>query len=307
MGKRILIAGGTGLIGSAIHHEAAERGWDVTILSRRSVPGGLKWDPAKSEINLQVQVSFDAIINLAGVSIAGHRWSRQHIREVQDSRVNASLTIEKYLRMQLLSTQLYIGSSAIGIYGDKGEQLVDENTPPGNETDWMVTTGKAWEESHREIAALGIRTVILRTGMVLSTKGGALKELLRTASLGIIGYFGSGKQFWPWIHIRDLVNIVEHAIVVQTTKGLYLAVAPEPVSSKALSKTLASVMYPQRIALPVPEFFLALLLGSMRRMLLQSCRAYPSRLLNEGFTFEFPKVKEALKDLMEKKKEEKKV
>ena len=302
MKKRLLIAGGTGLIGSAIHQEADSRGWDVTILSRQSIPGGIKWNPARQEINLQVPLSFDAIINLAGVSIAGSRWTAEHIRDVHDSRVNACQTIEKFIQNGLLSTEVYIGCSAIGIYGDHGNQLVDENSHLGKEDDWMVTTGKAWEEGHAKMSKYGVRVVVLRTGIVLSTQGGALKEMLKTASAGIIGYFGNGKQYWPWIHIMDMVNLVSSIIDDIQMNGLYLAAAPDPVTNKELSTTLASIMQPKRLVVPVPEFFLAILLGEMRRMLLQSCKGYPARLLTEGFSFRFPKLKNALEDLMLQRK-----
>jgi uncharacterized protein (TIGR01777 family) len=298
MKKQLLIAGGTGLIGSAICKEAVKQGWEVVILSRRSLPGGISWNPEKSEIDISSPRSFDAIINLAGSSIAGGRWTTARIKEIHDSRVNACNTIEKYLAKGLLQTQVYIGSSAIGIYGDHGQNVIDEKSHLGEDSDWMVSTGKAWEEAHFRIATLGIRTIILRTGIVLSQQGGALKEILMTAPLGIIGYFGNGKQFWSWIHMDDLVAIIFKAITDEKMSGLYLAAAPEGVTNKDVSHAVGRALHPKRLVIPVPVFLLMVLLGKMRRMLLQSCKGYPTRLLAEGFSFRYPMVKEALKDLI---------
>jgi uncharacterized protein (TIGR01777 family) len=302
MKKRLLIAGGTGLIGSAIKEEAQRLGWEVVVLSRKPLPGAMLWNPAVGEISMTAPEVFDAILNLAGTSIAGGRWTDQRKKEIQDSRVKASGTIEKYLLNGLLVTQVYIGSSAIGIYGDQGAKAVDEKSPLGSDTDWMVRTGIAWEEGHARIAALGIRTVVLRIGIVMTPKGGALREMLLTAPLGVIGYFGHGRQFWPWIHMKDLTSIIFRAITMDSMSGIYMAVAPQPVTNKEISKAAAKALRPGRIVVPVPEFFLAILLGQMRMMLLQSCRGYPARLLAEGFSFNYPYIKEAMQDLLAREK-----
>ena len=296
-----MIAGGSGLIGTAINEEAMRRGLDVIILSRRSIPGNIRWNPYSGEINLASPAHFDVIINLAGTSIAG-RWSKKRIEDIHRSRTDACKTIEKYIANGLLTTKVYIGTSAIGIYGDHGNDIVDEKSQLGEDTDWMVITGKAWEEGHNRMTTHGIRSVILRTGIVLSHKGGALKEILQTAPFGIIGYFGTGKQFWPWIHIHDLVEIFFRAIEDEEMSGLYLAVAPGSTTNKELSKAMSNAFESRRLVVPVPIFFLAILLGKMRRMLLQSCKGYPSRLLAEGFSFRYPSIKEAMNDLIGKRK-----
>jgi uncharacterized protein len=296
-----LIAGGSGLIGSAINKEAMRRGYEVIVLSRKSTLGNITWNPAVGEINLPSPAHFDVIINLAGASIAS-RWSQKRIEEIHDSRINACKTIEKYIANGLLTTEVYIGTSAIGIYGDHGKDMVDENSHLGEEADWMVATGKSWEEGHNRMRNYGLRSVVLRSGIVLSHKGGALKEILQTAPFGIIGYFGNGKQFWSWIHMHDLVEIFFRAIEDEHMSGLYLAVAPGPVTNKELSSTASKAFQSHRIIVPVPVFFMTILLGKMRRMLLQSCKGYPTRLLTEGFSFQFPSIQEAINDLIGKKK-----
>lgn len=302
MKRELLIAGGTGLIGSAIKEEALRMGWEVVILSRNQESGGIVWNPNDEHISISAPRSFDAIINLAGTPIAGKRWTSARRKDILDSRVQASRTLEKYLKSGMLSTKCYIGSSAIGIYGDKCENVVAEHTPIGSTSDWMVQTVVDWEDAHNRIASLGIRTVILRTGIVLSPKGGALKEILQTAAFGIIGYFGNGRQYWPWIHIDDMVAIFVKAITELSMEGVYVAVAPESISNKALSQAAAGAFQRRRLVVPVPGFILAIILGSMKSMLLQSCRGYPARLMEENFSFRYPDIESAMKALMQEKK-----
>ncbi len=190
MGKQLLIAGGSGLIGSAIQDLAMKQGWEVTILSRSEGVGHLVWDPAKEVISIVTPRTFDAIINLAGSSIAGGRWTDERKKDIVQSRIQASRTLEKYLQEGILSTSVYVGASAIGIYGDRGNERVDEQSPVYAKGDWMAETVVQWEEGHKRIEALGIKSIILRIGIVLSLKGGALPEMLKTGPVGVLGYFG---------------------------------------------------------------------------------------------------------------------
>jgi uncharacterized protein (TIGR01777 family) len=301
MKKHMLIAGGTGLIGSALTAAALTEGWDVTVLSRTPGNGTIMWDPENNTIAISESMSFDAIINLAGTSIAGSRWTEKRKKEIVDSRVNACRTIEKYLIDGTLKTQVYLGASAIGIYGNRGNEPLDETSAIGNEDDWMVRTVKDWEAGHARIAALDIRTVVFRIGIVLSRKGGALPELLKTSTIGILGYFGSGREIWPWIHIDDLVRVMMLGIEQEKMSGTYLAVAPDPVSNKQLTMEASKHFSPRRIVLPVPVFVLRIMLGEMHRMLMQSCNAQPKRFKQEKFQFRFQTIKEALTNLIAQK------
>ena len=301
MKRQLLIAGGTGLIGSVLQEAAIAEGWEVTILSRHEGPSHIKWNPQDGHISLSTSRKFDAIVNLAGTSIAGSRWTQERKQEIVSSRVKASQTLEGYIQKGLLETNIYVGASGIGIYGDSGNMQVDEFTSIPASDDWMINTVLQWEASHKRIAQLGIRTIILRTGIVLSSNGGALREIMRTSPFGVLGYFGNGRQIWPWIHIEDHVRIILHSINMDSMEGIYLAASPHPVSDKELTLALNKQYSPRRLVLPVPGIFLALLLGEMRSVLFQSCNAYPTRLLKEGFQFRYPTILEALQNLVKKK------
>jgi uncharacterized protein (TIGR01777 family) len=300
MKKQLLIAGGTGMIGSAIHKQALEKDWEVTLLSRGEGTGIIRWDPQHSTIYLSQSRSFDAIINLAGTSIAGGKWTKARKKEIQDSRLLACQTLEKYLVEGKLQTRVYLGASAVGIYGNRGDEHLDETSSIHAQDGWMSKTVQLWEEGHAKIEALGIRTIILRIGIVLSTKGGALHEILQTKSLGVLGYFGNGSQIWPWIHIDDLVRIFLEGCVNEKMRGIYLAASPHPVSNKDLILALNNHLSPRRIVMPVPVFALSLMLGEMHQMLMDSCNAFPVRLLQEGFTFHYANADEAMAALMKK-------
>lgn len=288
------------MIGSALQEKAIEQGWEVTILSRHSGQSQIVWDPMNGSISITAPLNFDAIVNLAGASISGSRWTDERKKEIVNSRVNASKTIETYLRQGLLTTKVYIGASGIGIYGDNENALVDENTRIPSGEDWMINTVKEWEASHTRMQELGIRTIILRTSIVLSTKGGALREILQTTPFGIVGYFGSGQQIWPWIHMDDHINIIMHAINDTQVQGTYLATSPYPVSNKEMVRTISKQYSPHRLVIPVPRIFLSILLGEMNIVLFQSCPAFPTRLIKEGFKFRFATIQEAMKDLIKK-------
>ena len=300
MKKQLLIAGGSGLIGSALRETAIEQGWEVTILSRHKGQGQINWDPQKGIIAITEPLVFDAIVNLAGASISGARWTDRRKKEIVDSRVNASHTLEAYLRKGLLATNVYIGASGIGIYGDRQTALVDEETKIPPSGDWMINTVQEWEASHKRIEALGIRTVILRTAIVLSTKGGALREILQTTPFGIVGYFGNGKQIWPWIHMDDHIGIIMHAINDEQVRGTYLATSPYPVTNKEMVQAISRQYSPRRLVIPVPRIFLSIILGEMNNVLFQSCPAFPTRLVKEGFKFRFATIQEAIGGLIKK-------
>lgn len=301
MGKTILIAGGSGLIGSAFRKEAEALGFSVLSLSRSSGPGKIQWDPAQKKIHLDQPVSADAIINLAGNSIAGKRWTASRKTEIIKSRVESSETIEAYLKNGLLKTGVYIGASGVGIYADRGSAQVDDHTPVDPTGTFMIDTVQQWEASHRKMETLGIRTVICRFGLVLTTRGGVLKEIMMPAAFGVLPCFGTGRQYWPWIHIQDVVGFLLQAIGQPERKGTYLVCAPGSVSQLEVMKAIQAFQSPKRILLRVPAFVLAIMLGEMHAALLESCKGYPARLLGEGYAFRFPEIHGAMKDLLKKK------
>ncbi|MGB4849736.1 MAG: TIGR01777 family oxidoreductase [Saprospiraceae bacterium] len=300
MKKRLLIAGGSGLIGSAMAKEANLQGWESTILSRHDGPGRIVWDPEKGTIDLKNNETFEAIINLAGASIASGRWTEKRKKEIYLSRIDSCHTIEKYVREGRLSAPFYLGVSGIGIYGDRGNEIVNEDTPVVNSDDWLIKTTIDWESGHEAIAKLGIRTVILRTGIVLSLDGGALKEIISTPGFGVLSYFGNGKQIWSWIHIHDLIRMIFFCMEDANAKDVYLASSPHPVSNKILTKTINHYLKSKRLVVGAPKLVIATILGETHRILFESCNASSEKIESEGFQFEFPSVDAAVKNLLKK-------
>jgi uncharacterized protein len=300
MKKRLLIAGGSGLIGSALASEANLQGWETTILSRHAGPGRIVWDPGNGTIDIKNNESYDAIINLAGASIAAGRWTDKKKKEIYSSRIDACRTLEKYVLEKRITTSFYLGIAGIGIYGDRGNDIVNEDTPIVNEDDWLIKTTIDWESGHKAMAAFGIRTVILRAGIVLSLDGGALKEIIDTPGFGVLSYFGNGKQIWSWIHIHDLIRMIFFCMEDINAKGIYLASSPQPVTNKVLIKTLNQYISPKRIVAGVPKIIMSIILGETHRILFESCNASSAKIVREGFQFEFPTIEVACKDLLKK-------
>ena len=298
----MLIAGGSGLIGQEVTKLAKQEGWIVSILSRSPGNGHVVWDPVKRHIQSMDNSSFDAIVNLAGASIAGGRWTEKRKKLIQESRLDSCATLEKHLSTGAMKTKVYIGASAIGIYGSHKDESVNEDTPVREEDEFLNQTCRLWEDAHRRIESLGIRTVIFGIGLVMSRKGGALKEILQTAPFGLLSYFGSGTQQWSWIHVEDVARSVLHVVTRKEMKGVVLATAPNPVTNKSLSKAINRTYTLPRLVLPVPRFVLSIVLGEMHTTLFQDCACYPDRLLQGGFEFRYEHIESAAEDLMKKGK-----
>ena len=298
MSRTLLIAGGTGLIGNAIQKIARDRGWQVTLLSRQKRPGALQWDPEKRIIHLQEKLKFDAIINLAGSTI-NRRWTTAVKNDILQSRLKSCATLEVYLFDGRLATDVYIGASAVGIYGDSGSAIITEASPV-HPDDWFERAVMKWEEGHKKIAALDIRTAILRTAMVLGSGGGAYPELLQTSRFGFLAYFGAGDQMVSWIHEEDLARMYLFAAERSDLSGIFIASSPGPVTNKELTGALSNSFPKPRILLPVPKLLMKLVFGKMSRVLFDSCYAIPQRFLETGFEFRYPRINDAAKDLITK-------
>lgn len=300
--KSILIAGGSGLIGSALSEELRTLGFEPILLSRNAGAGRITWDPSSGKIDIDKPLRVDAIVNLAGSSLSAGRWTTKRKHDIVASRLQGAETLKHYLQKGLLQTHVYIGASGIGYYRNSGDDEVDEKTRTQFPGDWMVQTVMQWEAGHESIRPLLIRTVIVRFGIVLSTLGGALKEILNYARFGILARFGSGKQYWPWIHIRDAVRVIIHAIEHDDVEGVLLAVSPNPVPNRILTSAINKQLSIPRLLIPVPKFQLRLMLGEMHSVVFDSCKALPRRMMEKQFTFLFPDVNSAMKDLLRKKK-----
>ena len=291
----MLIAGGTGFIGSALQKLALANHWQVTLLSRSEGKDVITWDPEKRFIDLPEKMHFDAIINLAGASL-NNKWTDTYKNEIYNSRIYSCRTLENYLFDGRLSTDVYLGASAIGIYGEKGKEIVSERTNVKKDN-WFSGLVMDWEKCHKEISKLEIRTVILRFGVVLSKEDGALKEILKTTPFGFLPQFGNGRQIWSWIHIDDVASMILFCLDNKKISGVYLGTAPTPVPYRKMIQAFNTHL--GRLIIPVPRLMLALILGEMHRVVFDSFNAPPQKILQAGFTFNYGTIEEAAQSLLQ--------
>ena len=295
----ILISGGTGLIGKRLSMKLRERGYHVRVLSRRTGNSDtVRWDIESGYIDPNALQGVDAIIHLAGEGIADKAWSDHRKAEIINSRVNSTKLLYTTLQNNSHQVKHFISASATGLYSDRGDELMFENSSPAN--DFLGKTCIAWEESIDKISTLGIRTVKLRTGIVLTIDGGALKKMIAPFKFGFGSALGNGKQWMSWIHEDDLCNMYIFALENQELQGAYNAVSPEPATNFDFSKTLAKVMNMPFWAPNVPAFVLKLIFGEMSAVVLGSTKASADKIISTGFKFKYPNLKDCLIALLKK-------
>jgi uncharacterized protein (TIGR01777 family) len=300
---RVLISGGSGLIGRRLAANLAQDGNEVIILSRRperviGLPGGVSvkwWDGHTPEGWGSTVNSVDAIVNLAGENISLGRWTDERKRAILESRLNAGRAIVKAVELAAHKPRVVIQASGVGYYGPCGDEEITEETPPGH--DFLARVAVDWEASTAPLEALGVRRVVIRTGVVLDTKGGALPRLLLPFRFFVGGRLGSGRQWFPWIHIADEVSAIRFLMENEAASGAFNLSAPVPLTNTEFSRRLG-----QRLGRPAltrtPAFALRLLFGEMATALLDGQRAIPRRLLQLGFAYRFPDADSALTDLL---------
>ena len=307
----VLITGGTGLVGTAVKTLLEAKGYEVVLLSRSksSIKGQAHWDINAGTIDSNAIAEADYIIHLAGAGVADKRWSESRKQEILDSRTKSSALLVKALQETPNKVKAVISASAIGWYGpDQMNTHNNEGTAQGFvETDpscpdFLGTTCAAWEASIAPVTAntngLQKRLVCLRTGIVLSKNGGALKEFLKPLAVRMAAVLGNGKQMISWIDGRDLAKMFVYAIENQNLSGSYNAVAPAPVSNKTLTQTLANVLYGKfYIITYVPSFVLKIMLGEMSIEVLKSTTVSAQKIQDAGFVFDYPEITKSLSTL----------
>jgi uncharacterized protein len=298
-GKSVLITGGSGLIGRYLTSLLLEKGYSVSHLSRgRGYPGRVRvhgWAPEKEVLDPVVFTGIDYVIHLAGANIGSKRWTEQRKCEIINSRVTSSRLIYKTITDNNLSIKAFISASAIGYYGSvTSERIYTENDAPDD--DFLGTTCRQWEESADLFEKSGIRTVKIRTGVVIEKSDSALSKFLGAARFGIFPVLGNGKQYMPWIHIIDLCNIYLKAIEDNQMIGPYNAVAPDHTDNKRFVKTLASVMKKSYFSMPVPSLFLRLTMGEGSVIALKGSRVSSERIISAGYSFIYPDLESAIGD-----------
>lgn len=304
---QIIITGGTGLIGKALYIELAADGHDVTILSRNpektrsSMPAETKivqWDGKTAEGWGHLANGADAIINLAGAGIADKRWSAARKEVIYQSRMDVGNAIVEAVTAATVKPSVVIQSSAVGYYGvDNGDTPLTEASGPGS--DYLAQVCFDWETSTSALDEMGIRRPVLRTGIVLSNKGGAWPKIKLPFMLIIAGGpLGSGKQWYPWIHMTDQVRAIQFILENPEANGAFNLSAPTPVTNKELAKITGSVMGRPSF-FPTPAFAMKAVLGEMATIVLDGQRAVPDKLQEMGFTYKYPTAESAVRQLTE--------
>jgi uncharacterized protein (TIGR01777 family) len=302
---RIVLAGGTGFVGGALRESLVEKGHELVILTRRSSLENQPvlrtryrhWNPPQSGTWENEISGANAVINLAGEPIVGKRWTNEQKQKLAQSRIGATQAMVRAIQMARKKPFLFLNASAIGYYGPRGDEELTEEAPPGQ--DFLGETCKTWETEALRAEEFGIRVVRLRIGIVLGESGGALSKMLFPFKLGLGGPLGSGRQWMSWIHLKDLIGLINFLIERKEIRGAVNGTAPNPVRMREFAETLGDAL--RRPAfLPMPGFLLKVLLGEMADVLLKGQRVFPTRARAAGYAFQFSDLQPALEEIIKK-------
>jgi len=297
---KILITGGSGLVGKAISELLLKQGHEPRWLGRESGSWHeiqkFKWDISKNYIDEKSFEGVESIVHLAGAGIIDKCWADSYKKEIIDSRVKSSQLLFETISKNNFKIKTLIGASAVGYYGSvQSEHSYEENDAPGK--DFLAETCSAWEKSYSPFINSGIRTVVIRTGIALSEKGGAYAKMLPPFKIGLGAAIGNGKQYFPWIHIKDLAGIFIYGLLHPSLNGPYNASSSEPISNKEFSKQLAKSLKRPFFLPNIPEFALKLVLGERAMTVTTGLKISNKKIKKEGFVFEFDDLGKALEDL----------
>jgi uncharacterized protein (TIGR01777 family) len=305
---RVVITGGSGLIGGALARDLGTAGHDVVVLSRdpdrltagKALPKNVRaarWDGVSAEGWAELAEGPDTgIVHLAGESIAAGRWTAERKRRIVDSRVRSSQAVAAAIRAAKVKPRVLLQGSAVGYYGACGDEVVSEDHPPGK--GFLAEVCVDWEASTAEVETLGVRRALLRTGVVLARDGGALPKMALPFKLLVGGPLGSGRQWLPWIHLADEVGAIRFLLENDGASGPFNLTSPNPARNRDLGRALGKALSRPSL-LPTPGFALHLALGEMADMLLEGQRAVPRALQEKGYTFRCPDLGPALADLLD--------
>jgi uncharacterized protein (TIGR01777 family) len=295
---RVVISGASGLIGRALTAALSAQGVEVARLARAPVdPGEIAWDPRTGYLDPDVFDGAHAVVNLAGSSLAKWPWTRRTRAEILESRVRSTRLLVDTMARADARPAVLVSASAIGYYGDRGDEILTEASRPGQGI--LADVTRAWEAEARRATARGLRVVCTRFGLVLARRGGALRSLLPLFRCGLGGPLGSGRQWWSWVHIDDVVAAILAAITTASMEGPVNVVGPAPIANRDFARTLGAVLH-RPAFLPAPAFALRLILGGALadETVLGSQRVQPARLEAAGFRFRWPELRAALENLV---------
>jgi uncharacterized protein (TIGR01777 family) len=299
---KILITGATGLIGRAICRRLADEAHQLVVLSRRpegaEIEGAkvFRWESALGPPESGVWEGVDAVIHLAGEPVAASRWTDEQKRRIRDSRVIGTRHLLEGIKEATDRPKILVSGSAVGFYGNRGDEHLDERSAPGQ--GFLPDVCRQWESEALRGQEMGVRVVLVRTGVVLSTNGGALEKMLLPFKLGLGGRIGDGRQWFPWIHIDDIAGIFCHALFSAGLSGPVNGVAPGIVSNGEFTDALAAALR-RPVIFSVPEFVLKIVMGEMAEVVLHSQRVIPRVAIDSGYRFRFQMLRPALRSLLE--------
>jgi uncharacterized protein len=295
----VAITGSSGLVGTALTDALEANGQLVKRLVRRPVrdqENEIRWDPEENSIDAAALDGVDAVVHLAGESLAAHRWTAAFKQRIRDSRLRGTQLLSETLARLTTKPTVFISASAVGFYGDRGDEPLDESAGPGS--GFLADVCRDWEAATGAARDVGIRVVNLRLGVVLSPKGGALAQMLTPFKLGAGGVIGNGRQYLSWIAIDDLVAAIRFALRNDLLAGPVNAVAPSPVTNREFTTALGRVLGRPTV-MSMPAFAARLAFGEMAdEMLLSGARVEPRKLTAAGFTFQYPELEPALRSLL---------
>lgn len=296
---KILVTGSTGLVGSRLVPSLKAKGHEVIRLVRSAPKDSateIRWNPAKGTLSADALEGLGGVVHLAGDNLAEGRWTDEKKRSIRESRVKGTTLISETLSKLERKPEVLVSASAIGFYGNRGDEILNERSASGD--DFLAEVCREWELATQAAAQSGVRVVHLRFGVILSGDGGALKKMLFPFRMGVGGKLGDGKQYMSWIAIDDAVGAIEHALTDNSMRGAVNVVAPEPVTNYEFTKAMGRVLSRPTI-FPVPAFAARLAFGEMAdATLLASQRVEPVRLKESGFVFKYPKLEGALRHVL---------
>jgi uncharacterized protein len=299
---KILITGATGLIGRSVCRSLINEGHQLVVLSMRPPAAidlagviAFQWEPEAGPPPAGALEGVEAVIHLAGEPVAAARWTEEQKRRIRDSRKKGSRNLVAGMRATPRPPKVLVSASAVGFYGDRGDEVLDESSDPGS--GFLSEVCLDWEAEAAGARELGARVALVRTGVALSPSGGALEKMLTPFKLGLGGRLGDGRQWFPWIHVEDIAGIFLHALKSPAVDGPINGVAPGVVTNEDFTRALAATL--RRPAFfPVPQFALRALMGEMAEIITASQRVVPRVALDTGYRFKYPDLRPALESLL---------